>query len=107
MRSFVRYASSEEPTTLPIAQRVLAIPAKRHPKPMLGFLSREEIQAILDAPTATTRAGQRDRALFLTLYNTGARELRLSIATGHSGRRSGGDDTWSNGLVEEQVNRLI
>jgi site-specific recombinase XerD len=73
VRSFVRYASGEEPAALPIAQRVLAIPTKRHPKPMLGFLSREEMQAVLDAPSPTTRSGQRDRALFLTLYNTGAR----------------------------------
>jgi site-specific recombinase XerD len=83
VRSFARYASGEEPTALPIAQRILAIPAKRHPKPMLGFLTREEMQAILDAPSLTTRSGQRDRALFLTLYNTGARiseALALTVA---------------------------
>lgn len=73
VRSFIRYASTEEPTALPTGQRVLAIPTKRHPKPLLGFLSREDMHAILDAPPAETRTGQRDRALFLTLYNTGAR----------------------------------
>lgn len=73
VRSFMRYASTEEPTCLPTAQRVLAIPTKRYAKPMLGFLSREDMQAILDAPPVDTTAGQRDRALFLTLYNTGAR----------------------------------
>lgn len=73
VRSFMRYASTEEPVCLPTAQRVLAIPTKRHAKPMLGFLAREEMQAILDAPPTATLAGQRDRALFLTLYNTGAR----------------------------------
>lgn len=73
VRSFVRYASTEEPACLPTAQRVLVIPTKRCAKPMLGFLAREEMQAILDAPPAATRTGQRDRALLLTLYNTGAR----------------------------------
>jgi site-specific recombinase XerD len=73
VRSFVRYASTEEPACLPTAQRVLVIPTKRCAKPMLGFLARDEMQAILDAPSPNTHAGQRDRALFLTLYNTGAR----------------------------------
>lgn len=83
VRSFMRYASTEEPTVLPVAQRVLAIPAKRYAKPMLGFLSREEMQAILDAPPPDTWTGHRDRALFLTLYNTGARiSEMLGLAIG-------------------------
>jgi integrase/recombinase XerD len=73
VRSFARYVSGEEPTVLPVLQRILAIPSKRHHRPVLGFLSREEVQAILDAPDASTWSGQRDRALFLILYNTGAR----------------------------------
>ena len=50
IRSFMRYASLREPTSLPVAQRVLAIPAKRFDRPILGFLSKEEMQALLDAP---------------------------------------------------------
>lgn len=46
---------------------------KRFDRPVLGFLSREEMQAILDAPDARTWAGERDRALFSMMYNTGAR----------------------------------
>ncbi len=73
MRSFARFLSYEEPTAATAAQRILAIPRKRHHIPLLGFLSRAEVQAVLDAPDASTWSGQRDRALFLTLYNTGAR----------------------------------
>jgi integrase/recombinase XerD len=73
VRSFARYVSTEEPTALPVVQRILAIPVKRHHRPVLGFLARDEIQAVLDAPNPSTWSGQRDRALFLTLYNTGAR----------------------------------
>lgn len=40
---------------------------------MVGFLSRDEIRTIIEAPDAKTWAGQRDRAMFSTLYNTGAR----------------------------------
>ena len=40
---------------------------------MLGFLSRDEMQAILEAPDTQSWTGQRDRVLFVVLYNTGAR----------------------------------
>jgi site-specific recombinase XerD len=92
LRSFVSYAVSRDPTALPLANRVLAIPAKRHDKPLLGYLTREEMQAVLAAPDAKTWAGQRDRALFAVMYNTGARVseaigLRQNdYNTGHDGR---------------------
>jgi site-specific recombinase XerD len=73
LRSFYRYIATRDPLSLPIAQRVLAIPAKRHDRPLLGFLSREEIDAVQRAPDASTWSGRRDRALLAMLYNTGAR----------------------------------
>jgi len=83
IRSFMRYASVRDPTCLPVAQRVLAISGKRFDRPVLGFLSREEVQALLDAPDRTTWSGQRDAALFAVLYNTGARVseiIRLRVS---------------------------
>jgi site-specific recombinase XerD len=73
LRSFVQYAAARDPTAWPLARRVLAIPAKRYDKPLLGYLTREEMQAVLAAPDGTTWAGQRDRVLFAVMYNTGAR----------------------------------
>jgi integrase/recombinase XerD len=58
---------------LHVIEQALAVPMKRFDRPLLRFLSREEMQAILDAPDRDSWAGQRDRALFTTLYNTGAR----------------------------------
>ncbi len=73
IRSFMRYAALQTPESLNDIQRVLAIPIKRYEQPMLGFLSREEIQAIVSAPDRTTFSGHRDSVMFATLYNTGAR----------------------------------
>lgn len=73
LRSFLHYASHLDPTALPTVQRVLAIPMKRFDRPLLGFLSHEEIHAILAAPDRTTWSGKRDHVLLTTLYNTGAR----------------------------------
>ena len=73
IRTFLHYAALQEPTALPGIQKVLAIPMKRFDRPLVGFLSREEIEALLHAPDSHTWSGQRDRALLTTLYNTGAR----------------------------------
>jgi integrase/recombinase XerD len=73
IRAFLKYAAARDPASLSIVQRVLAIPMKRFDRPLLGYLSRHEVQAILDAPDPSTFSGQRDRVLFRVLYNTGAR----------------------------------
>jgi integrase/recombinase XerD len=78
IRSFMRYVSIRDPATLPLAQRVLAIATKRVDYPILGFLSREEVQALLAAPDRTTWSGQRDAVLFAVLYNTGARVSEIT-----------------------------
>jgi integrase/recombinase XerD len=54
IRSFMRYACVRDPACLPVAQRVLAIPTKRFDQPVLGFLTREEVAAILHAPDRST-----------------------------------------------------
>jgi integrase/recombinase XerD len=73
IRSFMNYAAYREPASLPGIQKVLSIPIKRFERPILGSLTREEIDAILEAPDATKWSGQRDRAMFTVFYNTGAR----------------------------------
>ena len=77
IRGFAQYIASQCPPALFIAERILAIPMKRADKPMLGFLSRGEAKALLDAPDRETWTGRRDRALLKVLYNTGARVSEL------------------------------
>ena len=70
---FMRYVSQERPEFLALAGRVLAIPCKRHSRALVGYLSSEQVQAVLDAPDPNTQSGRRDRILLQLLYNTGAR----------------------------------
>lgn len=79
IRSFFRYASFEMPTHAAQIQRVLAIPNKRCTRAQIGFLTREEIDALLHAPDLSTRSGRRDHAFMLLAAQTG---LRLSEITG-------------------------
>ena len=73
IRSFVHYLSDwlgpELPPALP---RILGIPFKRHVQRLIGFLTRQEIEALL-AVADDTWTGQRDHLLFLLLFNAGAR----------------------------------
>ena len=78
IRSFMRYASVRDPASVSIAQRVLAIPNKRFDRPVLGFLTRQEVAAILDAPDRGTWSGHRDAVLLATLYNTGGRVSEIT-----------------------------
>ena len=78
IRSFMRYASVRDPTVLPVAQRVLALGPKRFDRPALNYLSREEVEALLDAPDRTTWSGQRDAVLLAVLYNSGARVSEIT-----------------------------
>lgn len=74
IRAFTRYVIAlGEPDIFAAGQRLLAIPLKRSARPLLGYLTRDEVNAVLAAPNDTTWSGRRDRLLLLLLYNTGAR----------------------------------
>ena len=78
IRSFFTYASFQEPGLSAHIQRVLAIPYKRQTRPMVAFLSHEEIEAVLAAPGTSTWLSRRDHALLTLAFQTG---LRLSELT--------------------------
>ncbi len=78
IHSFMRYAAVRDPASLPVTGRVLAIPAKRFDRPVLGYLSREQIAAILAAPDRRTWSGHRDAIMLATTYNTGARVSEIT-----------------------------
>lgn len=77
IHAFFHYVSLQSPQSLRVAQQILAIPQKRFEKPLLGFLSSEEMKAVLAAPDGSRWAGRRDRVMFALLYNTGARVSEL------------------------------
>jgi site-specific recombinase XerD len=83
IRSFLHYASDLLGPDLPEpTRRIFAIPLKRHTRPILGFLTRDEIEAIL-ATTDGSWTGRRDQLLFQLLYNTGARVSEIIAVRVH------------------------
>jgi integrase/recombinase XerD len=73
IRSFMKYASLRDPRSLVNAESLLAIPLKRTVTRLVGYLSLDEMKAIMEAPDPSTWSGKRDRVMFATFYNTGAR----------------------------------
>jgi integrase/recombinase XerD len=78
IRSFFRYVAMREPDCLGLATSVLAIPSKRVEKRLVGYLTREEMDALLAAPDRSEWIGRRDYTLLLTLYNSGARVSEIA-----------------------------
>jgi site-specific recombinase XerD len=82
LRAFFKFASHRDISSLHVIERALSVPVKRFERPMVGFLSREEICAVIGTP-GPSWVSQRDHLLLGMLYNTGARVseiIRLTVA---------------------------
>ena len=72
LRSFLKFAAHRDVASLQVIECALGVPVKRFERPMFGYLSREEMLAVIGTPDESWLS-QRDHALFLLMYNTGAR----------------------------------
>ena len=77
LRSFLKFAAHRDVASLQVIERALGVPVKRFERPMFGYLSREEMLAVIGTPDGTW-IGQRDHVMFLLLYNTGARVSEIT-----------------------------
>ncbi|NMG77213.1 tyrosine-type recombinase/integrase [Aromatoleum diolicum] len=72
LRSFLKFAAHRDVSSLQVIERALGVPVKRFERPMFGYLTRDEMLAVIGTPDGTW-IGHRDHLLFLMLYNVGAR----------------------------------
>ncbi len=72
LRAFLKFAGRRDVSSLHVIEQALAVPMKRFERPMLGFLSREEMLAVLGEP-GENWISRRDHLFLAMLYNTGAR----------------------------------
>lgn len=72
LRAFLKYAGRRDVSSLYAVEKALSVPMKRFDRPMLGYLTRKEMAAVLGRPDASWTS-RRDHLLFTMLYNTGAR----------------------------------
>lgn len=72
LRTFLKFAAHRDVSALHVVEQALGVPMKRFERPMVGFLSLDEMLAIIGKPGASWTS-QRDHLLLKMLYNTGAR----------------------------------
>ena len=77
IRSLFRYAALRHPEHAAVIERVLAIPPKRYDRRLVTFLTEQELDALLAAPTPSSRTGRRDRAMLALTAQTGLRASEL------------------------------
>jgi len=77
IHGFYRYMQTQEPVSLLEHQKILAIPMKKAPQPVVTHLTPNSLKLILAQPDLKTRKGRRDLTLLSVLYDTGARVQEL------------------------------
>jgi site-specific recombinase XerD len=73
IHAVARFISAHSPAHIAWCGAIRAIPFKKAPQPVIAYLEKDEMEALRAAPDQTTAQGQRDYAVLLFLYNTGAR----------------------------------
>ncbi len=73
IRAVLNRALPDHPEHAATITQVLAIPPKRTTRPVIEFLTPDEVTALLAAPDLSTRTGRRDHALLAMTVQTGLR----------------------------------
>lgn len=77
IHSFFGFVGSEAPEVLDQSRSIRLIPAKRTDHRSIDYLDAEEMKAMFKVVDTCSRTSIRDKALFLLLYNTGARATEI------------------------------
>jgi site-specific recombinase XerD len=107
IHSLAHFIGLHSPEHVRWCGEIRAIPLKRAPRPLVTYLEKKEMDALLAAPRQSTAQGRRDHAVLLFLYNTGARAdevAHVRIADLDLGHTPGRDP--SSVLVRGKGNKL-
>src|SRR5260370_1236186 len=70
LHAFFRYVQTEEPTRMHQCQKILVIPLRKHARPTVAYLSKEELAEILAQPNLRTPEDREEAVLLSLLYPT-------------------------------------
>lgn len=77
IKAFFRYVEYRVPSCIEQARQIRAIPAKKTDSVIPDYLTKEELQCVLDAPDPCTYNGIRDRAMLHLAFAAGLRVSEL------------------------------
>src|SRR5947207_2881105 len=72
IHALARFVAQHAPELVEWCGQVRAVPFKKAPRPLVTYLEKAEVDALLAAPDLGTGQGRRDHAVLLFLYNSGA-----------------------------------
>jgi integrase/recombinase XerD len=81
IHAWARFVAEHLPQQVAWSAQMRAIPLKKGPRSVMVYLEKAEMDALLNAPDRRTAQGNRDFALLLTLYNSGARASEIAHVT--------------------------
>jgi len=73
LHAFARFTGERSPEHVEWCQQIRNVPFKRAWKNPMPYMEKDEVEGLLGAPNRRSEQGQRDSALLLFLYNSGAR----------------------------------
>ena len=77
IHAFFRYVQNESPDKLFEIQKILTIPPKRKPKPLVSYLTDDELRILFKQPNTDSKQGRRDLVLLVLMYDSAARVSEL------------------------------
>ena len=78
MKAFAHYVQYRNPEYLENCTDIITMRPKKHEKPVIPFLTEDELKALLAQPDPSTRHGLRDLTLLSLLYDSGARVQEIT-----------------------------
>jgi integrase/recombinase XerD len=78
IRTFYRYCMLRHPEHAATIERVLQIGPKRHERALVTYLTKPELDALINTPDRSTWTGRRDHAIIILLAQTGLRASELT-----------------------------
>lgn len=73
IHSLARFIGMHSPEHIQWCGEIRTVLSKKTTQPLVTYLEKDEMEALLAAPDLSTAQGRRDHAMILFLYNTGAR----------------------------------
>lgn len=82
IKSFMEYVSYESPEYLEVIRKVKSIPFRKVEKKEVSYLTKEEMDSLLNICDSESSQGKRDYLMLLLLYNSGMRVSELISTRG-------------------------
>lgn len=79
IHALARFVGEHSPEHISWCAQVRCVPFKKTARASIGYLDKPEMDALLAAPNRRSSQGQRDYALLLFLYNSGARASEAAM----------------------------